>query len=1417
MKSSLISSSQPRFAVAGDLNSDQQMDIVVANFGTNTIGIFLSRGDQTFAEQQTLSTGFDSRPYSVVVSDFNHDNHLDIAVANYGINSVGVFLGNGNGTFSDQKIFSLGSSHPIFITSGDFNNDNQTDIVVVNYGTNTIGILLGHGNGSFQNQTTYFTAYDSIPYALAVADLNHDNQFDIAVANSGTNNIGIFIGQGNGTFASQQTYTTLPKSNPTSIAVADVNHDNQIDIIVSNNGTGTIGIFLGHGNGTFQAQKTYSVGDNSHPQYLTVGDLNRDNALDIIVVDSQNDRVHVLPGNGNGSFASITTYDSVSRSHPVGVVVADFDNNNQSDVAVVNYGTNSILLLGGYMEKPLARETIYFDGKDRSVRSLVVGDFNNDRILDIAFTAGSSIRVLAGLGSGGFRKKTITSSIDSIDTEYICAGDLNNDTWMDIVSANGNNNNITVFLGNGDGTFPTPTSYSTGTDSNPQWVVIADVNNDNRLDIISANTAVNTIGVFIGNGDGSFAPMVAYPTIEGIAPYSVATGDVDNDNNLDLVIADDNGVAIIFLGHGNGTFTFMRAYSTNGKSNPTAIVLADLNDDNNLDIVITNSYTFSLGVFLGYGNGTFTEQTAYSPDFAFIPYFVVVADFNNDDISDLATTNVATSDVIIFYGYGNGTFELGRRYTTGYGSIPIGIAATDFDGDKHLEIIVALLGTGDIAVLTEYDAAEFDQQTRYTTGSAPQPFSVTTGDVNNDNRSDIVVANSGLDNLGILLGLGNNSFGMPMTYPIGSDSYPQYVITCDINKDNQLDIVSVNSKANSISVIIGHGNGTFEDQRLYLTGDGSNPYAVAAADLNNDSRLDLVIANEGTDSIGILFGFDYTSFQQQGIYSNMDSLGTTGLIVLDLNNDTFLDIAAVFANTNILGILFGYGNGSFAEMISYSTENNSIPSDLTAGDLNNDNYLDIVISSVGTSSVGVFLGSIGGKFKDIMTYSTGNDSSPLKVDVGDFNNDNWLDIVVVNYNDDNVGILLGHGNGSLSTVQTYSTGNKSVSPSVTVGDFNNDGYLDIVVANSQKDNVGVFLGYGNGTFEDQKNFSTGSDSGPNDVLVADFNHDNQLDIVTANWNSATIGILLGYGNGSFAEVKTYSTGPGSAPKVLCISDVNHDNELDIAVLNYGTNSFVVLFGLGDGSFLLGKPYSTGDGARPLGLGIGDFNNDRRLDVVVGNNQAGNIVVFLANGNEPFGSINSYSIDDDSHPYSVTIDDFNQDGLSDIVVANYGTDSVGILLGGEHGTFGEMKAYSTGYGSAPSSVAIADLNNDTHLDIAVSNSQTDNIAILLGYGNGTFTTAVTYSTGAGSGPNTVAIGDFNDDNISDLVVANLGTNNILFLYGYGNGTFGGATLYSLGYDYRPYSIAVKDLNQDNWLDLVIACFNTNHVEILLKMC
>ena len=357
----------------------------------------------------------------------------------------------------------------------------------------------------------------------------------------------------------------------------------------------------------------------------------------------------------------------------------------------------------------------------------------------------------------------------------------------------------------------------------------------------------------------------------------------------------------------------------------------------------------------------------------------------------------------------------------------------------------------------------------------------------------------------------------------------------------------------------------------------------------------------------------------------------------------------------------------------------------------------------------------------------------------------------------------------------------------------------------------------NGTFRNQVTFSSGYSSYPVWITTGDFNKDNQLDIATANYNENNVGILLGYGNGSFAPVKTYSTGNGSQPQYISVGHFNHDNISDIAVAIIGTNNIVVLFGFGDGSFLLGSAYSTGHGSLPYALANGDFNRDGRLDVAVANAQSNTIGIFLADGSQPFAGVTTYPTGVGSQPHSVALGHFNNDSWLDIVVANCGNDSVGILLGNLDGNFSDIQSHSTGNDSAPYFVAVSDLNNDTYLDIVVANSGANNITILFGIGTGNFTNGPTYSTGIQSRPYQVTIGDFNNDNISDIAVANSGTNNILLLYGYGNSTFGNQTFYPFGYEYQPYSIAVGDLNEDGWMDMAIACHGSDHVETLIKMC
>jgi hypothetical protein len=290
-----------------------------------------------------------------------------------------------------------------------------------------------------------------------------------------------------------------------------------------------------------------------------------------------------------------------------------------------------------------------------------------------------------------------------------------------------------------------------------------------------------------------------------------------------------------------------------------------------------------------------------------------------------------------------------------------------------------------------------------------------------------------------------------------------------------------------------------------------------------------------------------------------------------------------------------------------------------------------------------------------MTYSTGN--LPYAVAAGDFNNDFQLDIVVANYYSNTVSVLLGYGNGSFENQMMYSAG--TTIQSVAVGDFNNDTRLDIVVANGVSNDVSVLLGYANIVFANQTMLTTGNGSRPRAFIVEDFNNDDRMDIGVANSGTHNIGIFLGYGNVSFANQMTYPT--GTYPYSVAVGDFNNDTRLDIVVANYGSDNVGIFHGYGNGSFLNQRMYSTGSGSYPYSVAVGDFNNDTILDIIVANYGTNNLCVLLGLGNGTFASLILFSMNYGSHPFSVVVGDFNSDKKLDFAVANDGTDSLNIFL------------------------------------------------------------------------------------------------------------------------------------------------------------
>jgi glucose/arabinose dehydrogenase len=340
-----------------------------------------------------------------------------------------------------------------------------------------------------------------------------------------------------------------------------------------------------------------------------------------------------------------------------------------------------------------------------------------------------------------------------------------------------------------------------------------------------------------------------------------------------------------------------------------------------------------------------------------------------------------------------------------------------------------------------------------------------------------------------------------------------------------------------------------------------------------------------------------------------------GLAIAHLNGDGRLDLAVANAGSNNVSVLLGSADGSFAPATNFAV--GSQPKSVTTSDFNGDGNVDLVTANQNSNTVSVLLGNGAGSFAAAVHYPVCTGAH--EVAVGQFNGDTNPDLAVACWGGTVISVLLGAASGTFGAATSYAAG--SAPHSLVARDFNGDGRHDLAIANRTSDNVSVLFGNGSGTFGGPTNYVVGT--GPHSIRAGDFNGDGVADLVTANDTSNNVTILRGAPNGTFGSIASYPT--GSVPKGVALGDFNADGKLDVVTANTagrypsgnnnpGGDQVSILLGTGTGSVGSAASYQVGN--TPFAVGVARLDGDGRPDLVTANWFGNNASVVLSSGTAP---------------------------------------------------------------------------------------------------------------------------------------------------------------------------------------------------------
>jgi hypothetical protein len=641
--------------------------------------------------------------------DLDGDGHIEMVVAGGDVNGengvVSVFTGAPEG-FERRQDFDTGGS-PASLSIADLDADGDLDVAIANQGSQSGMSIFLNVDGALTDSLKE-TGGCMYSISLALGDLNGDDVPDAAVACWLNGVIEVRMNDGHGKFGAVVSYTSQEQPwAPTSVAIGDVNADGHPDLVASDDRNGRVSVFINSGDGTFAKAENYKVSER--PVDVALGDVNNDMLLDIALASAGGYGLDVLLNEGNGVFGAHTTYPILS------------DLLNPSSIAL--------------------------------------GDVNGDGLLDAALATDNGAGVVATFvnhGGGTFQLSSMTdlptraasTKLRDVNGDHI--DDLLVGLWWatDLTDAS-----IAVFPGLAGGDFSTPLVLPAAED-NCNAIVGGDFDGDGNFDMATAcNNAQAILSIWYGAGGGTFA-RVDYPL--GAIHLSLTAADLDGDGRTDIIDqsggSTENDLAVMLA---RPDRTFSRTwYSVSERADASTMdaAVGDLDGDGDLDFVAANLGTSTIRVFFNAGNGTFPTHVDYPVELS--ARRLSIGDLDANGTLDVAFS-MLPNGVGTFENDGHGVLTYRGRAPTG--PDPTALQIADLDGDHLNDIAVTNSDFGThanstLSILTNQGDFLFSQR-QYPTRQGPAFLSI--GDVNGDNRLDIVVSETGAGTVSILLGQGH--------------------------------------------------------------------------------------------------------------------------------------------------------------------------------------------------------------------------------------------------------------------------------------------------------------------------------------------------------------------------------------------------------------------------------------------------------------------------------------------------------------------------------------------------------------------------------------------------------------------------------------------------------------------------------------